>query len=405
LAQSFSRNRRSAEIAIAFAIFLSTVLAGRSGAATSLSSQAPKPQVMTPMLLAVKNSPVPFTGSDGRTHLVYELWLTNFSSAKAAVEQVQISGDGKILETLKPADIATRLQPAGTRVSSATMAASARALLFIHITMPAGAAIPSRLSHRVRANFDAAPPGHREITASLDGTPVDNRKVAVFAPPLKGARYISADSCCDSTRHMRAALPVDGKVWISQRFAVDWEQLDGRNRIYTGAKTKLESYTIYGKPALAVADARVVTAINDQPDQTPGSFPTGLTLDQADGNAVILDLGGGNFAMYAHLHRGSVRVAAGDRVTRGQVIGLVGNSGNSIAPHLHFQVMDGPESITSNGLPYAIDRYRVTASTPGTAAFDSAEANGTPLALARVASPKRVTAALPLDQQIISFGN
>jgi murein DD-endopeptidase MepM/ murein hydrolase activator NlpD len=120
---------------------------------------------------------------------------------------------------------------------------------------------------------------------------------------------------------------------------------------------------------------------------------------------VILDLGGGNFAMYAHLHRGSVRVAAGDRVTRGQVIGLVGNSGNSIAPHLHFQVMDGPESITSNGLPYAIDRYRVTASTPGTAAFDSAEANGTPLALARVASPKRVTAALPLDQQIISFGN
>lgn len=371
----------------------------------STGSQAPAAQALTPMLIAVKAPPVPFVGSDGRVHLVYELWLTNFSSGQAAVEQVQIYGDGQPIENLDTSGVAARLQPGGMRTASATMAPSARALLFVHITLPAGAAIPSALRDTVRAHFDAAPPGHREITETLDATPIDNRPVAVFGPPLRGEHYISADSCCDSTRHMRAALAVDGKVYLAQRFAVDWEELDAQNRIYAGAKTDSKSYTIYGKPVLAVASARVVTAINDQPDQTPGSFPTGLTIDQADGNAVILDLGSGNFAMYAHMQPGSVRVSVGDRVVRGQVIGLVGNSGNSIAPHLHFQVMDEPRSLASNGLPYEIDSYQVTAAAPGTEAFDIAESNGTPLDLTPISPPTRVTAALPLDQLIISFGD
>ena len=85
---------------------------------------------------------------------------------------------------------------------------------------------------------------------------------------------------------------------------------------------------------------------------------------------------------------GSVRVHKGDRVTRGQVIGLVGNTGNSVAPHLHFQVMAGPSSFASNGLPYEIDSFQVTGSTPGTAAFDEAEAKGTPLAITPVSPPR-----------------
>jgi len=107
--------------------------------------------------------------------------------------------------------------------------------------------------------------------------------------------------------------------------------------------------------------------------------------------------------MYAHMQPGSVRGHSGERVTRGQVLGLVGNSGNSIAPHLHFQVMDRPSSLASNGLPYEIDSFEVTAGTPGTAAFDQAEATGTPLAITPHPQPEKVTNALPLDQLIVSF--
>jgi murein DD-endopeptidase MepM/ murein hydrolase activator NlpD len=68
----------------------------------------------------------------------------------------------------------------------------------------------------------------------------------------------------------------------------------------------------------------------------------------------VLDLGGGTYAFYAHLQPGSLRVKNGDRVTRGRVLGLLGNSGNSTEPHLHFHVSDGMSPLGSEGLPYTI---------------------------------------------------
>jgi murein DD-endopeptidase MepM/ murein hydrolase activator NlpD len=82
----------------------------------------------------------------------------------------------------------------------------------------------------------------------------------------------------------------------------------------------------------------------------------------------------------------------------------VGNSGNTLAPHLHFHVMDGPSPLAANGLPYAIDVFTVTGTTGGTAAFDKAEADGTPLVIAPIMPPRAVKNALPLDQLEIRFG-
>ena len=69
---------------------------------------------MTPLLLAVQDAPVPFMGSDGHVHLVYELEMTNFSSAEILVEKVEVLGDGVSLQTLDTAAVAERLQPAGS---------------------------------------------------------------------------------------------------------------------------------------------------------------------------------------------------------------------------------------------------------------------------------------------------
>ena len=281
------------------------------------------------------------------------------------------------------------------------LASGGTSLLFVDVTVPDGAAAPARLTHVLRADVAAAPPDQRQMTLAGGEGAVDRRSPVVIGPPLRGARYIAADSCCDATRHTRAALPVDGRVRIAQRFAVDWEQLNDANRIYVGPREQRSSYAIYGSEALAVADARVASVVDGLPEQAPGTFPAGISLAQADGSPVVLDLGKGRFALYAHLQPGSLRVRAGDRVTRGQTIGLVGNSGSSVAPHLHFHVMDGPSPLASNGLPYEIDAFSVTGHTPGTAAFDHAEGEGTPLA---VAPPRRVKRALPLDQSIIRFG-
>jgi murein DD-endopeptidase MepM/ murein hydrolase activator NlpD len=192
-------------------------------------------------------------------------------------------------------------------------------------------------------------------------------------------------------------------VWIAQRFAVDWEQLDAQGRIYAGDREKLESYTIFGKPVIAVAEATVASVIDGLPEQTPGKHPNNIPLDQADGNSVILDLGEQRYALYAHMQPGTIQVRVGQRVVAGQLLGLVGNSGNSVAPHLHFQVMDRPSSLAANGLPYEMKGFEITGRSPGTKAFDEAEEKGGPLAVAPLSSALPRTGALPLDQLIISF--
>src|SRR5262249_33755298 len=78
-------------------------------------------------------------------------------------------------------------------------------------------------------------------------------------------------------------------------------------------------------------------------------------------------------------------------------------SGNALAPHLHFHVMDTPSPLASNGLPYSIDAFQVTGATPTTEAFDNAEANGTPLAVTPLAPLRATRNALPLDQREITF--
>ncbi|MEV8363836.1 M23 family metallopeptidase [Streptomyces niveus] len=125
-------------------------------------------------------------------------------------------------------------------------------------------------------------------------------------------------------------------------------------------------YPAFGAPVLAVADATVVQVLNGRRDHlTRTSLPAlaWMMLIEAPlresagpswivGNHVVLDLGDGTYAMYAHLKQGSVTVAAGDRVRAGQRIAACGNTGNSTESHVHFQLMDGPDLDTARGIPF-----------------------------------------------------
>jgi murein DD-endopeptidase MepM/ murein hydrolase activator NlpD len=88
-------------------------------------------------------------------------------------------------------------------------------------------------------------------------------------------------------------------------------------------------------------------------------MPVPLTRETCAGNQVTLRLVNGHFAHYAHLVPGSLRVKPGDQVKKGDVIALLGNSGNSKNPHLHFQVSDGVELNGSEGMPYVFDQFEL----------------------------------------------
>jgi murein DD-endopeptidase MepM/ murein hydrolase activator NlpD len=90
-----------------------------------------------------------------------------------------------------------------------------------------------------------------------------------------------------------------------------------------------------------------------------GQTPTGLTLEQYGGNHIVQDIGDGNYAFYAHLKTGSVKVKPGDRLSTGQVIANLGNTGNTDAPHLHFHVMSAPDPLMANGLPFIFKSFKL----------------------------------------------
>jgi hypothetical protein len=406
-----SRGNRRLVVAVSCAL----ALVGLSGACTGLSepaaspatapvAEAEEPLELTPVLASVLDQPVPFEGSDGRAHLVYELQLTNFTAGDLTIDRVGVLdvASGEPVQTLGAAAVADRLQTAGVRESDAGLGAAQMATLFVHVTLAAGETIPEQLAHEVSATVEG-PAGTTSVTELVGQTSVDKRTLPVLGPPLAGRRLIAADACCDATRHTRAILPIGGHLFVSQRYAIDYERLDGNDRIYVGDRLDPSSYRIYGDKAFAVAEGTVVATINDLEEQTPGELPENLPVEEADGNSVVIDLGHGFFANYAHFQPGSVRVQVGDRVEAGDVLGLVGNSGNSLAPHLHFHVMTGPSPLAAQGLPYLIDSFTVTGRGKSTEAFDEAEAEGTPLPIVHSTDGAEHTDQLVLDQRIVTF--
>ncbi|WP_246108826.1 M23 family metallopeptidase [Streptomyces sedi] len=151
-------------------------------------------------------------------------------------------------------------------------------------------------------------------------------------------------------------------------------------------------FPAFDAPLLAVADATVVSASDRQRDHlSRNSWPAlvylffeGAVRDAVSGrlvvgNHLVLDLGDGTYAAYAHLRRGSLTVRPGERVRAGQELARCGNSGNTTEPHLHFQLMDRPDLDTACGLPFrwegvGLPRARESFTTPATPATPVAPA-------------------------------
>jgi murein DD-endopeptidase MepM/ murein hydrolase activator NlpD len=134
-------------------------------------------------------------------------------------------------------------------------------------------------------------------------------------------------------------------------------RLDEQHRAWVGDPRRLSSYVSYGQPLIAAAAGTVVEARDDFADQPPPDNPTPPPFVDLPGNHVTLRVGPGIYLLYAHMRPGSVRVRVGERVRRGQVLGELGNSGNSATPHLHLQAQT-TRSFASDGLPFVFTRFR-----------------------------------------------
>jgi hypothetical protein len=127
-------------------------------------------------------------------------------------------------------------------------------------------------------------------------------------------------------------------------YAIDVLKLGPDGRLVDGSDLVVTNWYGYGEPVYAPADGQVVKVVDRLPC---GPIGNGDTVHPA-GNHVVIDIGNDRQVLLAHLVSGSVAVEEGEVVTSGALIGRVGNSGNSEAPHLHLHV----QSASETGLPF-----------------------------------------------------
>lgn len=148
---------------------------------------------------------------------------------------------------------------------------------------------------------------------------------------------------------------------FSQPYAVDFVKLGPNNRQFTNDGLALEDHYSWNQPVYATAGGKVTYAAYDMPDLQPG-IPPDPRLFRDDrrrllGNAVAVSHGNGEFSYYGHLQQLSLQVNVGEMVKRGDLLGYVGNSGNSPGPHLHFHLMEGPNLFFDRGLPVRFSNF------------------------------------------------
>ncbi|MGN7411549.1 M23 family metallopeptidase [Paenibacillus sp. SAF-068] len=131
----------------------------------------------------------------------------------------------------------------------------------------------------------------------------------------------------------------------TQRYALDIVRTKEQSS-YQGDATVNENYYAFGEPLYAAADGKVVDIKNDIPDNVPGV----MNPEEPAGNYVVIDHGNGEYSITGHIKEGSVAVQKGDKLKQGDLIGELGNSGNSSEAHLHFQVSDGADLFTSRSI-------------------------------------------------------
>jgi len=362
----------------------------------------------TPIIQSAISPPNPVKGSDGRYHLVYEVQAVNATSLPMTVRSIAIrsaGARGRTLARWSGGRVAAAMVDLAQRRPTRRIAPGAAALMHLTFTVRSPRSIPPALEQRLvlaNASRRSSPPAPRRFTQTGGRVRVARRPPAVLGAPLVGDRWLAADGCCTAPRHVRSIQPIDGELFGAQRFAIDWERVDAQGRLFVGDKRVLTNWPGYGQPILAVADGTVVHAVDDQPDQVPGEQPVGVTRATADGNGILLRLDDGRYVLYGHMIPGSVAVKVGDRVRRGQHLGLVGNSGNSTAPHLHLHVVDRNALFAAQGVPYVFERYTVTGQVASTAAFNHAEETGEPARMRPVRTGPRER-ELPLDQVIVTW--
>lgn len=365
-----------------------------------------------PVHIDARPSPTPVQGDDGARYLVYRVFVTNWSERDLTFQGFDVldADSGQVLARYDTTDLANPRRQRSTlsitsdpRPENRILAAGRTAMIAVHFALDASMPEPRSLRHRATFEPDSAVAMRTDsgatspaLIAESGVLGVDQRTPPVLSPPLRGGSWRCNNGLALSNAHASVYPFRDSWLRAPQRFGCDFSKVDAQGDVLPSPfPDEIDNAMFYGYGAevLAVADGVISYVQDGVPDNVPRAdgqivTPVPLTNATGSGNWVALDIRGGRYAFYAHLQPGSIRVRVGQRVRRGEVIGLLGNSGNSVGPHLHFHVGDGNTLNGSEGQPYVFEFFVFLGrGRPETARLGNERRNALPLDGAVLAFP------------------
>jgi Peptidase family M23 len=313
--------------------------------ATLPPRQAPV-EVTSPM------PPLPVV-TGGRRVLAYELHVTNFGQTPLTLTRIEVSSAGVVLATYSDSALASMLYRVGSPMMDSTHDAARlepgqRLIAFLWIAQPSDAPLPVVLSHRLTFG---------ESTIDRIEVPVRQEAAPILSPPVLGGVWLAGDGPSNASGHRRSVVPLNGAAHIAQRFAIDWVEVGENGNTVHDDPSHNENFWDYGVPVHAVADGEVTDLVDSVAENVARSPLRAFTIANVAGNYVIIRIAPRRYVLFAHLKPGSIRVRLRQRVRTGDVLGLIGNTGQATGPHLHMQVMDASSPLGSEGVPFVFRAY------------------------------------------------
>jgi len=331
------------------------ILSPVTGMQTTLS--VPDDYLIT---MTVPFPPIPVL-SDGVVNIAYELETSDFEEEGYTLQQAEAidAGSGTVLVNLTEELLQLYHPAAVPPPTDDELHNGTKKLLYPRISFwvrmdPRD--VPDTIVHRLTLSRAGDTSEPLVITGGEVQVRSDVIPVSIGAP-LNGNGWVAWETTDPFTHHFGSQITMDTVTRVPQRYAQDWLKIDDDGMIVSGDYTKNENWTAYGQEVLAVKDGTVARIFTGVPDNDPVGTSPPINTTRLAGNYVILDIGNGLYACYGHLVLGSITVKEGDRVREGELLGFLGNSGNSDAPHLHFQVTDGPGFLNSEGMPFVFNSF------------------------------------------------
>lgn len=350
--------------AVAIGLALALVAAGCSilSSSSSCGSSSSSSGSSAPSIQLGTIDRVRSVQTQDETLAVYELSILNSGESAVNLQQVDTTSGKNLLASYAGSDLCERLAEPFAQTdpeAEPTTLIEPGAELLVFMWLPLPTDLPNQsLTHVVTLQSTDAGTEFEERLV----VPIEDVDPVVLGPPLRGANWLAGNTTDDSP-HSRDVEVFDETVRIPMRYAIDFLRKGPDGRFFDGDETDNAAHYAYGEEILAVADGTIAMAIDGVLENVPGSRPA-TTLDTRGGNMIILDIGTDHFVTYAHLIPGSLTLNVGDQVKKGDVLGRLGNSGNSNAPHLHFhvsQIFDtqNASGLDGSALPFVFESFEL----------------------------------------------